>query len=386
MLASIERRQDGPAPCSFMLFNALRGRSRDYVDFVERQVAMGLDAVVQIPFRQPVVANDHHDLHGLPVSFDPRVAIHEEKVRTAGEEWPILVKEYRTPGGTMRTEVRQTPDWRWGDHVPFLDDYLEPRTRKFLVEEPRDLDGLRYLLVPPTAAEVAAFHAEAVAGKDLAARHGLLVAGGWGVGADLVGWVSGLERMVFAAYDRPGFLRALLEIIATWNRAREEVVLAEGIDLFIKRAWYENCDFWTPTAWREFVFPVLKADVETAHRHGARFGYVITASCMPLLEMLAEAGVDAVIGVDPARWDMEAAARRLGGRVCLWGGVNGHLSVEHGTADEVRGEVLRAMEVLGPTRGFILSPVDNVREDTAVARANAAALIDEWRRRSRAAR
>ena len=60
----------------------------------------------------------------------------------ADEHWPIMVKEYHTPAGTLRVKVRQTDDWRWGDHVPFLDDYIVPRSRKFLVTGSKDLDGL----------------------------------------------------------------------------------------------------------------------------------------------------------------------------------------------------------------------------------------------------
>jgi uroporphyrinogen decarboxylase len=94
---------------------------------------------------------------------------------------------------------------------------------------------------------------------------------------------------------------------------------------------------------------------------GSKFGYLITASCMPLLEMIAEAGVDVLIGVDPMRWDLETAEQKIGGKVCLWGGVNGHLTVEQGMASEVRAEVARALQILAPGGGFILSPVDNVR-------------------------
>ena len=297
-----------------------------------------------------------------------------------------MVKEYHTPAGTLRAEVRQTPDWRWGDHVPFLDDYIVPRSRKFPVSGADDLPALRYLLQPPSAQEMAAFQQESGPTLELARQHDLLVAGGWGVGADLIGWVAGLDNMVYLPYDRPGFLTELLEIIADWNQARMRALL-EGaggaVDLYIKRAWYENCDFWTPSAWRQWVLPLLKDDVALAHHYGARFGYLITARCMPLLGMIAEAGVDALIGVDPREWDLAAAKQELEGKVCLWGGVNGHLTVEHGEPDEVRAAVREALSVLAPGGGFILSPVDNVREDTPQARANVATLIDEWQKLSR---
>ena len=40
------------------------------------------------------------------------------------------------------------------------------------------------------------------------------------------------------------------------------------------------------------------------------------------------------------------------------------------------------MEILAPGGGFILSPVDNVRENSLCAQQNVEALIDEWRRLS----
>ncbi len=380
MLDALSCRQPDHVPCSFMLYNALRDLSHDYDDFVRRQVDMGLDTYVQIPPRPPVYLTDHVNLHGLPVSYDPRVRIEERVETVPGEPTPILVKEYHTPEGTLTTEVRQTEDWPWGDHVPFLDDYLTPRSRKFLVTGPEDLPAFRHLLVPPTEEEIAAFRADSQSAVDLARREDLLLAGGWGVGADLIGWVYGLEEMVFAIFDRPEFVREMLDVIADWNQQRMAVVLDAGVDLYIKRAWYENCDFFTPATWREFIFPILKADVELAHERGAKFGYLITANVMPLLDMFAELGIDAVIGVDPDAWDLPVAKAKLAGKVCLWGGVSGHLTVEHGTEDEVREAVRQAVDVLAPGGGFILSPVDNVRENTPTARANVAAFLGEWRR------
>jgi hypothetical protein len=380
MLAAIDRREPDHVPCSFMLYGALKSMSKDYSDFIERQIAMGLDAVVELPPRPPVVINDYYNLHGIPVQHDPRVTIREWIEHPGDEELPILVKEYQTPEGILRAEVRKTEDWRWGDHVPLFDDYIVPRSRRFLVREEEDLAPLGYLLALPTPAEALAFRQQAAPALAQARARGLLVAGGWGVGADAIGWVSGLQNMIFMVYDSPELIRHLLQLVSDWNRRRMEVVLEPGIDLYIKRAWYENLDFWTPSTWREFLFPVLRAEAELAHARGARFGYLITSNSMGLLEMIAEAGVDVIIGVDPHSWDLEKAKAQLGGKVCLWGGVNGHLTVEAGTGDEVRAEVRRALGILGPGGGFILSPVDNVRENTARSQANVDILIDEWRR------
>ena len=380
MLAALNCQTIGAPPCSFMLFNGLKAECRDYLDFIERQLGLGLDAYVQIPPRPPVVVNDYYNLHGLPVNYDPRVSVREWRETPGDSDYPILFKEYATPGGTLRAEVRQDSEWRWGNHVPFLDDYLVGRSRRFIVNGPEDLAALRYLLVPPTSDEIAAFESESAPAREFARRRDLLVAGGWGVGADLIGWVYGLQRLPYALFDQPDFMSELISLISEWNRARMRVWLQAGIDLFIKRAWYECCDYFTPRHFRQFVLPVLQADVALAHSVGVKFGYLMTTSCMPLLDDIREAGVDVLIGVDPAEWDLAAAHRKLAGRVCLWGGVNGHLTVERGTSDQVRSEVRQALDKLAPGGGFILSPVDNVRDYSRTARANVAALVDEWRK------
>jgi uroporphyrinogen-III decarboxylase len=380
MLAALDRQEPDHVPCSFMLFNGLRSTCRDFQEFIERQVAMGLDAYVQLPPRPPAVVNDHYNLHGLPVSYDPRVRIREWKEQPEGEDCPVLVKEYCTPAGTLRAEVRQTGDWPWGDHVPFLDDYMVPRSRRFVVTGPEDLEALRFLLVPPTRQEAAACLRESAPALALAKQHGLLVVGGWGVGADLIGWVYGLDNLIYAVHDQPQFVADLLDIIAAWNRRRMEVALSADVDLYVKRAWYENLDFWTPSTWRRFLYPILKADIDLAHARGVKFGYIITSNCMRLLPMLAELGIDVIIGVDPRAWDLVTAKETLRGKVCLWGGVNGHLTVEHGSPEQVEAEVQESIRLLAPGGGFILSPVDNVREETPTARANVATLLAAWRR------
>jgi hypothetical protein len=363
-----------------MQFKGLWNKSSTYLEFIQKQLDLGLDVFVQIPPRQPGHESDSYNLHGLPVHYSSEVKVREWKETSPNGRWPILIKEYQTPAGTLRAEVNRDEEWPYGNHVPFLDDYLETRSRKFIIEGHDDLNALRYLLIPPSSQDISSFKADSRPILEFAHQHDLLVAGGWGVGGDLIGWVYGLQRMIYAVYDQPDFIHDLLELINEWNRNRMKVILNEGVDLYIKRAWYENCDFWSPKTWRKFIFPILKSDAELAHQHGTLFGYLITANCMPLLDMIAEAGVDVVIGVDPARCNLSVAKEKLAGKVCLWGGLNGHMTIEKESVDAVRAEVKEALRVAGGTGGFILSPVDNIRELNNVSQGNVDALIQEWQR------
>ncbi|MHB0857767.1 MAG: uroporphyrinogen decarboxylase family protein [Anaerolineae bacterium] len=383
MLAALDRQQPDHLPCAFMIFGALKARCQSYAEFVERQVEMGLDAFVELPPRPPVVVNDHYNLHGLPVVYDPRVEIREWLEERPSEAVPVMVKEYHTPGGVLRTEVRQTEDWRWGNHVPLFDDYLVPRTSKCLITCPDDLNALPYILAPLGDAELQAFRAESAPAIAQARQHGLLVAGGWGAAADAVAWLTGFENMIVFTAEQPDFMRDLLGLVADWNRRRLEVLLDVGIDLYLKRIFYESTDFWSPRLYREFLQPILKEDVDLAHQAGARVGGMMTTGTLPLVDALVETGLDAVIGIDPLVTDLTAIKEKAAGRLALWGGLNGYITVEEGSEEEVRSAVRQAFEVLAPGGGAVLSPVENVRATSERTWHNTLALVDEWQRCAR---
>jgi uroporphyrinogen-III decarboxylase len=374
MLAALACQPPDHTPCAFMMYKGLKNECRDYRHFLQAQLDLGLDTVVELPPRPPVVVNDYYNLHGVPVSFSAEVNIQE----WVSEDGKVLTKEYHTPDGILRVEVKRSSDWPWGEHVPFLDDHIIPVMSKPVVEETADLPALRHLLSSPNTQDIEAYQQESLPYLDFACEKGLLVAGGWGVGADMVGWLCGLTRMIVLSYRQKDFLHALLDLIGEWNRNRMQAMFTLPLDLYIRRAWYENCDFWTPQAWREFLLPGLCREVELAHSAGVKFGYLLTSKAMPLIDGIIEAGVDVLVGVDPREYDLAALKQKTSGRMCLWGGVNGHLTVEMGTPAEIKGEVEQAMETLAPGGGFILSPVDNVRQFTPTIERNVSALIEAW--------
>jgi uroporphyrinogen-III decarboxylase len=380
MLTALNNEVTKYVPCSFMLYKGLHQKSADYLDFLQKQLDLGLEPYAMIPPRAPVEVNDHYNLHGMAVKIDPSVKIEEWIESRQDESCPIMVKEYRTPAGTLRTEVRQTEDWRWGDHIPLFDDYISPRTLNYIIKDSKDLEALKYLLVAPSTEEIESVRNEASQTIQFAHQQNLLTVGGWGIGADMLGWIYGFTNMVYSTFEQPEFLQNTLNLIADWNSARMQVLLEMGIDLYIKRTWYETCNFWSPKSFRKFLLPILKKDVETAHQAGVKFGCIATDRVMPLLPLFIEAGVDVLIGIDPHTYDLAKTKEILGRKVCLWGGVNGHLTVELGSEADVRKEVGIAMKELGRDGGFILSPVDNVREDTDQSRKNVSALIDEWKK------
>ncbi len=383
MLCALKHQAADYIPCCFMSFTALRRQcGEDLYRLVLSERSMGLDSFLFIPSAPRSARPDHPDLRGLPVHHHPAVETREWQEAVPGAH-NVLHKEYVTPAGRLQKSVRLAEDWPHGARLPFVDDYGVSHNLKPLVAEPEALSALQYLLTPPSKDDIAQFNDEARRARAFAEEQGVLLAGGWAVGADLASWLCGLQNFTLLAFDQPEFIAELLDIIHEWNMQRMAVVLSAPVDLFIKRAWYEGCDFVTPKFFRDVMLPRLKSEVAFTHQSGASFGYICSSGTVPMLDFYLEAGVDVLIGVDPVQGshtDLALMKNKVGGKLCLWGGVSGAVTVEMGSEEQVRAAVAQAIETLGPA-GFILSPVDNVTVDSARTWRNVDVLIDEWRRK-----
>ncbi len=368
MLAALECRAPDYVPCCFSAFQILQHKCRDQFEYVERQLEMGLDAVVQVQ-----TPSAH---------FDPRVTIREWREDDPALPYPLLHKVYETPAGPLRTCVSMSEDWPWGEHVPLMDDFLIPRSRKFLITAEDSLEALRYLLGPPSEQQIHALKESARRIKAYAAERDLLVIAYYGMVGDLAAWLCGIQELMMMTIDHPEFVRQLLAVIEEWNRRCMEPILEQGVDVFVRRAWYENADFWSPSQYRQLLLAGVRRDAELVHEAGARFGYLMSCASMPLLDAMLDAGVDVLLGVDPAQdrtMDLRALKEKADGRMCLWGGVCGYLTVECGTPEEIRAQVRNAIRILAPGGGFILAPVTNIREDNPHVWRNVETLIETWR-------
>lgn len=385
ILAAINFQETDYIPCSFMIFTALRSQCRDEYDFVERQLELGLDAMVNLP--------------EFTLRFHPEVAIREWKEFPPGGRYPLLHREYQTPAGKLTAVVRQTEDWPYGDHVPLFDDYIAARSEKFLVTEESDLEKFQSLLLPPSDEEIRNFREESKRKKKFAADKGVAIWGGrtiWSernhdelygtdygiMGIDALMWISGGVNPLYWAYDKPDFLEELIDMINVWNRKRMEIYLDEGLDIIIKRAWYESTEFWSPDLYEKYIVPVLREDSSLIHEAGVKLGYIMTGGIMPLLDTLLGLGVDINIGVDPLQGkgtNLSVLKEKCDRKMCLWGGVNGFLTIENGNEHEIRQAVENAISTLSKNSGFVLSPVDNVTEDTELTWQNVRHFMNAWK-------
>ncbi len=369
VLDAVSFRETDYVPCCFSAFSALRQKCADQREFLDRELAMGLDAVT--------------DFGELPVRHDSRVTNRQWREDVAGSPYPVLHSEYTTPAGKLHRAVKISADWEHGDEVPLLSDFNIARSSPQLVTAESSLEAVRFLLAPPTEEDRRGFAARCAASRRLAEERGLATLAGVSEHADFACWLSGIQELALMCVDQPEFLSRYLALIEEWNRKRLAVVLEQKPDILVRRGWYENADFWSPPYYRQFLLPALKRDADQVHAAGARLGYIVSCSSMPLLDQFMEAGVDILMGIDPAQdrmMDLRLLKQKTHGRMALWGGVCGYLTMETGSPADIRGEVRQSVSALAPGGGLLLAPVTNVRADTETSWRNVEAMVEEWKR------
>jgi len=356
----------------------------------EKLLALGLDDTLRLEVPHRIPAPVRHDLlseldyvgrEGAWAGLEG-VATRVWRERPEDSRYPLLCKEYTTPAGTLRQVVKETEVWVVPDDIPFIGGYADLNVSsgvEFLVKGEQDLEPLRYLLQPPNKEQLRLFRERAGQIKAFARRHDVLVEGGWIEWGDSMLWLLGVEGLIFAQVDQPALVQALLEMLWQYEQTRIEILLDAGVDTIVHRGWYHVTDFWSPRQYRRFLKPLLKREIDMVHQAGALYEYIMTKSFADHYQDYLDLGIDVLWGVDPVQGgaDLAEIKARIGGQVCLWGGLNSFVTLGTGSEAEIRAAVRAAVETLAPGGGFVLCPIDQIAPE--IPRRNVEVMIEEWR-------
>lgn len=299
---------------------------------------------------------------GPPIFSNSAFQTREWKEYHSKEPYPLLIKEYITPKGNLKQVLRK---YNYpSNSIDIFSDYNVPTSRsiKYLIEKEEDLEKLKYILVPPNDEELKWYRQQAEITRKFCNEKQVLFAGySQGIGDPLL-WMSGAEIIIMSSVLNPDFLSQYIDIISEWNKKLVEIQIDAGIDLIIRRGWYESTDFWAPDLFRKFLFEPLKNEIEMAHQAGVFFTYVMNSKAKPMIDIFNDLAFDIYSNIDPITVGMDLAElkREISSRITLYGGVNNFIVIENGTVDEVRKSVIDAIEKLAPGGHFVLGPGDTL--------------------------
>jgi len=184
--------------------------------------------------------------------------------------------------------------------------------------------------------------------------------------------LRGRERSMMDFYDRPDFVKAVIEMQTDAVIQRADKLLTAGIDAFMIGDPSASGSLISPRHFEQFCLPAYQRFCR--HFRDRILIYIhVCGNSNPILEMLADSGAHVVEPLDPLGGVSVAdARRRIGDKVAIMGGVN-TVALAMGTAEEVRTEAIQKCREGGP-QGYILAAGDMVPPNTPLE--NLQAMVD----------
>jgi len=190
----------------------------------------------------------------------------------------------------------------------------------------------------------------------------------------------GETRLLMMMVERP-------EVVARVVERETESFLAMNEALFSAAAgsvdvFFFGSDFGTQRSlyisrehFRRLFRPSLTRLAEQAKGFGLKVMFHTCGAVSEIIPDLIECGIDVLDPVQVSAHEMgpELLAEWFKGKVAFHGGVSSQTTLPHGTPEQVKAEVRRTIEALGPS-GYIAGPDQSMIGDTPVE--NIAAMYE----------
>jgi uroporphyrinogen decarboxylase len=268
-----------------------------------------------------------------------------------GSNPPTTRCRFVTPKGTLEMALQSDGHTTWVKEPP--------------IKNKTDIDLIgRYVTAPKCDAEAVNREAETLGTWGILRGHICCFdvfgqPGCWQDAACLVG----VERLIFESYDDPSWVHELLSILQQRKLEFTRSLTGAKYDLLELGGGSASSTVISPAIFDKFVAPYDAPIIEAAHQAGQRIVYHTCGGMMPILERIAAMNPDAMETFTPRGMggdaDLAEARRRLGGRMCMIGGLDQSRFFVGCPPDETRAEVRRCFEAAGRNGAYVLCPSDH---------------------------
>jgi len=127
----------------------------------------------------------------------------------------------------------------------------------------------------------------------------------------------------------------------------------------------QNC-LMSPATYRQTIKPYHQEIFNCIHQNSPAKAFLHTCgSVVKMLPDLMDAGVEILNPVQVSAKGMDTAIlkRDFGSKLTFWGAVDTQWALPHGSREDVKAEVRRRIQDLGPGGGYVVAPVHNVQSD-----------------------
>ena len=280
---------------------------------------------------------------------------------------------WRTPARTIEERLRVTDDWPEAKNrksiLWFEGDHRSPRYLEVPFKEPADLDALPYLFPVERPSDFDVMRKSMAAALARAKAFGVPTVAYHVAGMDWLTYLFSPSEAVLQVMDHREAMQRLVKHINAAYTRRLEVLLEAGVDVVLRRAIYETCDYWDPGIFAEMCAPLLAHEIEMVHRAGSVHYLEMMSGFRPLLPRMATLPFDCLGFFDPVHGgldpDLGALRRALPGK-SFRAGLAGPRTWSAALLQRVEAAVEKAFRKDFGSRGFLLSHAGAFRIPLAV--------------------
>jgi uroporphyrinogen decarboxylase len=192
--------------------------------------------------------------------------------------------------------------------------------------------------------------------------------------------LMGMENLLCAVAAEPDLVKALVEMSVDLNLRMAGEAAARGVD-FVWTGDDYACNtgpLMSPDHFRRLFYPGLCRVIGGFKELGLPVVKHTDGMIWPIIEMIVDAGIDALDPIDPlAGMDLGEVKAAYGDRVALKGNVDCSRLLSFGTPEAVSRATVEALRAGAPGGGFILSSSNSIH--SSVKPENYMAMLDTLR-------
>jgi uroporphyrinogen decarboxylase len=124
----------------------------------------------------------------------------------------------------------------------------------------------------------------------------------------------------------------------------------------------------SPEMWRKYLKPRMEklySELKSINPD-LKIAYHSDGNIYPIIDDLAEIGLDILNPVQPKCMDPYYLKKRYGKNLSFWGTIDIQETLPFGTPEQIENEVKDRIKNMGPGGGFIISPTHHVQIDTSI--------------------
>jgi uroporphyrinogen decarboxylase len=206
--------------------------------------------------------------------------------------------------------------------------------------------------------------------------------GMWTCFFHVVGWYMGMEEYFVKMHTHPEVVDAITRHVCEfYYEANERFFKQAGDEV---DAYFFGNDFGTqldlfvsPEMFDRFIMPYIRMFTDQGHKYGHQVWLHCCGAVSRLIDRFIDAGIDAIHPLQAKALNMEAEnlAKRFKGRIAFVGGIDTQQLLRLGSPEDVRADVRRVKDLLGPH--YVVSPshetlLPNVSPENVLAMAEEA--------------